>query len=155
MSTAYSRGAGLDSQWPQAAVAGAVAGLARPVAVGVLSALNIDPGVLSMTLQPEIPMWWLIHLGYSFAFGAVYGLVIYRGRLQQYVADPTTGLFVGTGYGIALWVVNVVVMWELVWTNILPVLTLGAEGSIVGPLAGHLIYGLGLGVLYPLARRYG
>lgn len=155
MSNVYERGAELDSRWPQAAVAGAVAGLARPAAVSVLSALNVDPGLLSMTLQPEIPLWWLIHIGYSFAFGAVYGLVIYRGRLQQYVEDPRTGAVVGLGYGLALWVVNVVVVWELIWTNILPVLTLGVEGSIVGPLAGHLTYGLGLGVLYPLARRYG
>lgn len=154
MSTTYETGPEFDTRWPLAAVAGAVAGLVRPLGVTVLTAAGVDPGVLGLTMQPDLPAWWLLHLGYSFAFGAVYGAVAYRGRLRSYVDAPATGALVGVGFGLALWVVNVLVVWELVVTTVLPVLTLGTDGGLLGPLAGHLVYGAVLGALYPLARRY-
>jgi hypothetical protein len=152
MSTTYATDSSFDTRGPLAAAAGAAAGLARPLGVSALSAAGLDPGIVALTLQPDLPMWWLVHLAYSFAFGALYGAVAYRGRFRDVVARPATGLFVGAAYGILLWTVNVVVFWELVWTSLLPVLDTG--GSLVGPLVGHLVYGALLGALYPLARRY-
>lgn len=152
MSNTYATRLEIDSRWPLAAVVGGAAGLLRPIGVGALSTVGVDVGVLGMTLQPDLPLWWLVHLIYSFAFGGLYAAVVYRGRLRPLVDSPTTGLLVGAGYGLGLWVVNVLVMWEIVVAAVLPLLATG--GSVTGPLVGHLVYGVVLGGAYPVARRY-
>lgn len=56
--------------------------------MSALSAAGVDPGVVALTLQPDLPMWWLVHLAYSFGFGALCGAVAYRGRLRDAVGSP-------------------------------------------------------------------
>ena len=140
-----------DTRWPLGALAGILAGLIRPVGLAMLAAGGISVGLFEMTLQPDLPLWQVIHLGYSLAFGALYAAVAYRGWLRPYVDQVTTGALVGGCYGIALWVVNVAIVWNLLQVFVFPT-TVG--GSIVGPLVGHLVYGVALGTLYPLLRRY-
>ena len=140
-----------DSRWPLGALAGVLAGLIRPVGLAVLAAAGISAGPFEMTLQPDLPLWQVIHLGYSLAFGALYAAVAYRGWLCPYVDRPTTGVLVGGAYGVGLWVVNVAIVWNFLQAFVMPT-TVG--GSIVGPLVGHLVYGVALGALYPLLRRY-
>ena len=143
--------AGPDTRWPLGALAGVLAGLIRPVGLAVLAAAGLSAGPFEMTLQPELPLWQVIHLGYSLAFGALYAAVVYRGWLRPYVDRPATGAVVGGAYGVVLWIVNVAVVWNLLQAFVMPT-TVG--GSIVGPLAGHLVYGVALGALYPVLRRY-
>ena len=147
MSTRYETSRRFEATWPLAAVAGLVAGLVRPVAVAVLTAAGIDVGALELTLQHELPYWWAIHFAYSFAFGAVYGLIASWDRVQTVAARPLTGAAVGVLYGIALWALNVVVLWTVI-TALLPLLA--SNASLFGPLLGHLVYGAVLGGLYPL-----
>lgn len=140
-----------DTRWPLGALAGVLAGLIRPLGLALVAAGGISAGLFEMTLQPELPLWQIIHLGYSLVFGALYAAIAYRGLMRPYVDRPSTGALVGGCYGLALWIVNVAVVWNLLHTFVFPT-TVG--GSLVGPIVGHLVYGVALGVLYPLLRRY-
>lgn len=144
--------AGVDSRWPLGGLAGAGAGLIRPVGVVVLAAAGVPVGLFAPTVQPELPLWHVIHLGYSVAFGVAYVGIAYRGTLRPYVGAPATGALVGGAYGVALWVVNVAVFWNLLQRLAMP--TGAVQGSLAGPLVGHVVYGVALGVLYPIARRF-
>lgn len=149
MSTAVQRQ--FDPTWPQAALAGAVAGLVRPAGVALLSLVGLDPGLFEFTIQHELPMWWAVHVGYSVAFALLYDWLANLTRLRRFAGRPTTGAALGAGFGVALWVANVVVAWTVVTTYLLPLL--GTEGSLVGPLVGHVVYGIVLGAGYPLLAR--
>lgn len=150
MSTSH-RTKRFEASWPLAGVAGLAAGLVRPIAVAALTAAGIGVGPLELTLQHDLPFWWAIHLAYSFAFGAIYGVVASRDRLRAMASEPATGLLAGAFYGILLWVTNVLVLWTLLTGYLLPVM--GSDASPFGPLVGHLVYGVVLGALYPILAR--
>jgi hypothetical protein len=140
-----------DPTWPQAALAGALAGLVRPAGVALLSLLGLDPGLFEFTIQHELPMWWAVHVGYSVAFALLYDWIANLTRLRRFAGDPATGAALGLAFGAVLWAVNVVVAWTVVTSYLLPLLA--TEGSLAGPLVGHLVYGLVLGAGYPLLSR--
>jgi len=149
MSTTTTSGPGLG-EWPVAGVAGAAAGLARPVAVFVLGAAGVATGPLELALQSELPAWWLVHLAYSAAFGVLYGLSTTREPLGRLSAAVVPGAATGVAYGVVLWAVNIAVGWRLV-AVVVPALPAG--GSLLGPLLGHVVYGGLLGGLYAAVRR--
>jgi hypothetical protein len=134
------------------AAAGVVAGLPLGVIMQVRDAdPAMMPGITVMDLvgdlvsDPSAGLGWLVHLFNSALFGAVFVLLFSR-LLSRW--GPAVGL--GLLYGVAWWVVGA--LWIMpAW--------LGMDAMVfeVGEnqwwsLAGHLVYGLLLAVLYLLGR---
>lgn len=135
--------------WPVAAIAGAGAGLLRPTVVAVVETLGASPGPLALALQSTLPHWWAFHLGYSALFGVGFALLVGSPPLAAHARRHAGGAILGCAYGLALWTVGVLVVWQF----LLGPLVLVTDTSTAlepGPALGHLAYGTLLGVSAPL-----
>ncbi|SFC25791.1 hypothetical protein SAMN05444422_106100 [Halobiforma haloterrestris] len=134
------------AHWPQAAVVGGVAGLTRPL----LNAAGLGSSAGVLAALPEFQLWWVIHIGYSIVFGAGFGALVYHERLRSAAESIPIGTVLGFGYGVALWVGNVVVVWnfllvEYAFTTAEPI-----DFLAVDPIVDHLLFGALLGLGYAL-----
>ena len=127
----------------------------RPVLAGALTGFIAEiPAVLvllwsggltSATESLGVPLWasLALHSLATVAAGAIYGRVFSRAA-----NDPQAGWLFGISYGFLIWIIGPVTV--LQWTLGRP-LALGV--AAMGIFAGHLIYGLTLGLLYPWIHR--
>jgi hypothetical protein len=103
-----------------------------------LAAIN-DIGILPFVIRSDDAMIvWLLHLGVSAVFGLLFALVITTRRLR--ITAP-----LGVAYGVLLFLVTGALLRPFA-TDPTPLLA-GAA------LAGHALFGLGLGIVYPLVWR--
>ncbi|UPV75607.1 hypothetical protein M0R89_05965 [Halorussus limi] len=138
------------SRWVGGAIAGLVAGLVFGLylqfAVGVLPPRETVVSVEALAYS------WVVHLSHSLVFALVYVGVVSLPRLDRFADRAATGVALGVGYGVALWVVATgvaVTFWALantVW--VLPI-----PDPSVASLVGHVLYGGVLGVTFAVARR--
>ena len=141
-----------DSYWPYAGLAGILAGALRPLVTTGSEALGLPVGSVAPLLPTDIALWWVIHLAYGFAFGALFAVLVWRAPLRNYAARLSTGAVLGVTFGFGLWVVNVALVWNVVLAELIYV-TNPPSAFTLDPLIGHLGYGLALGILYPIVRR--
>jgi hypothetical protein len=131
------------------------------VAAGVVFGLLIQLGLGQMTTigalvtfgEESLAVGWAAHLVNSLVFALVYALGTRAERVRTHASVPVTGAATGVAYGFALWFVNIGFVWP-VWLNTVgvggpPVPNLGA----VGPLAGHLLWGGLMGILFAVGQR--
>lgn len=142
----------MDSYWTYAGLAGVFAGLLRPGIVTAMELLGTPLGTISPLLPTDVALWWIVHLAYGFAFGAAFAAIVWREPLREYAASPVSGAALGIGYGLALWAVNVAIVWNLLLAPLIYVTTPPSAFQL-GPIVGHLGYGVVVGALYPFARR--
>jgi hypothetical protein len=143
----------IDWQWA------ALAGVLGTVAFGTLQHLTGGAGTIEVAfpalygLGPSLAVGWGIHLFHGAVLGLVYAAIVSVGPLQPYARRVSGGVVLGLLYGV---VTTVALAWLLmpVW--------LGAVGFpspppfpnvSVNSLVGHALYGLGLGVLYPVLSQ--
>jgi hypothetical protein len=137
-SSAITRGAGLGI------LAGIVFGLLIQFRLERMTAI----GAMYTLGEPQLSVGWIAHLVHSALFGAVYGLVVDRRLFDDLATRVTTGLFLGGGYGVALWAVNIVLIWPL-WLGAVGVADAPSIPFLaVLPLVGHLVYGGLTGLLF-------
>jgi hypothetical protein len=137
----------------EAAVAGVIAGVVFGLIIQFALGRMTTIGALFTLGEQNLAVGWAAHLVNSAIFALVYALVTRLAALRARADAPATGLVTGAGYGFVLWFVNIGFVWP-VWLNAVgvgshPVPNFGA----VGPLAGHLVWGALLGVLFPLLVR--
>lgn len=138
--------------WPLRLAAGALAGLGGGLAFGLVLSL---PGVLGveyfagaglltqiarLTGTPHLHLaWvWLLHAVASIAFGLLFSVFV-----RPWGWKRTTAMAVG--YAVALWlVVDFLIVRSVTGTPY------AIDAAFWLDLAGHLLYGLGLGLLYPV-----
>lgn len=149
MSTDHARHADrslvVHSYWPYAVLLGGLVGAIRP-ALTIVGDIGPTTGVL--TTLPEMQLWWVLHIGYSAVFATGYGLVVYHRRLRSFSESVPAGAVLGLGYGIALWLGNIVIGWNLVLAPHLLSLSEPIDPLAAGPIVDHVVYGLGLGIAY-------
>ncbi|EMA40881.1 hypothetical protein [Halobiforma nitratireducens] len=134
------------ANWPQAAAIGGLAGLARPA----LAALGVGSPAGVLIALPEFHLWWLIHVAYSIVFGAVFGVIVYHERLRSAAKAIPTGAVLGLGYGAVLWLVNVVIGWNVLLAGYAFTTAQQVDVFAVEPIVDHLLFGLLLGLGYAL-----
>lgn len=147
--TAVSHERPIERRW----VGGAVAGLAAGVVFGLY--LQFVVGVLPATVgSAEVETLtadWAIHLFHSVGFALVYAGLTSSPRTEEYADRPVTGALLGAGYGVVVWLVAVAVALAF-WTIANSVWVLPIPSPSLSNLAGHLLYGVVLGVGFAVAR---
>ena len=137
----------------------AIAGVFGTVAFGALQHATGGAGAIKAAfpalygLGPSLAIGWAIHLFHGAVLGVIYAAIVSVGPLQKYSSRIGGGIVLGVLYGI---VTTVALAWLL-----MP-LWLGTVGFPKAPplpnvstnsLVGHLVYGIGLGVLYPVLSQ--
>jgi uncharacterized membrane protein YagU involved in acid resistance len=125
---------------------GVAGGLAGGVVFGVLmQAWDMMPMVAQLADSDAVGVGWLLHLAISVCIGAGFAALF-----ATWAARPLPAALIGLAYGLVWWVVGgLLVMPARLGMDVF-VLDTTAWRS----LAGHLAYGLALGVVYAaLARR--
>ena len=135
------------SYWPYTILLGGLVGIIRPL-LSMVGDIGPTAGVL--TTLPEFQLWWAIHIGYSAVFGAGYGIIAYHRQLRSLSASVPTGAVLGLGYGIALWLGNIVIGWNLVLTKYVLALADPIDPLAAGPIVDHVVYGIALGIVYAI-----
>jgi hypothetical protein len=127
----------------------------RPMLAGAITALIAEvpavgmlwwSGALSSAMQTLSVGLWVtlaLHSAAMIVFGAIYGRVFSRAA-----NDIRGGWLFGISYGFLIWMVGPVT--ALQWLIDHPI-ALGV--AAMGILGAHLVYGLVLGLLFPLVHR--
>lgn len=132
---------------------GALAGLGGGVVMGVMLTMQMTPvvevAIPSMYGLDGLVAGWVVHLFHSAVLGVVFAGVADATGLADSVGRSAV---LGLAYGVVLWVALAALVMP-VW--------LGVVGSPANPplpnfnptsLVGHAVYGLALGVAFPLFR---
>ncbi|MCU0263197.1 MAG: DUF1440 domain-containing protein [Candidatus Nanopelagicales bacterium] len=127
-------------------VPGIVGGLAGGVVFGVMmQMMDMIPMVAMLVGSESVAVGWLVHLGISAIFGAVFGLV--GSRL---LGSWGAGIIGGAAYGVVMWVLGALIAMPARLD--MPLLNLNEMAW--QSLMGHIVYGVILGaVAVALARR--
>lgn len=111
----------------------------RPVAdLGDTALLPLATTLIGTT---DIVTLWTVHAIMSIALGVLFAAFVNPGR-------PVACLFAGLAYGMVLWFVI-----ALVLLRALAGAPMALDRAALVTLVGHLLYGLGLGIVYPLFFR--
>jgi hypothetical protein len=97
----------------------------------------------TQSLSLSIPVTLVLHLSIMLLDAMIYGRLFSRAA-----NDPRGGWLFGISYGFLLWMIGPVTL--LQWWCGRP-LALGV--AAMGILAGHLIYGLSLGLMFPWIHK--
>jgi uncharacterized membrane protein YagU involved in acid resistance len=127
-------------------VPGIVGGLAGGVVFGLMmQMMDMIPMVAMLVGSESVAVGWLVHLGISAIFGAVFGVI--GSRL---LGGWGAGIVGGVAYGVVLWVLGALIAMPARLD--MPLLTV--NDMALRSLMGHLVYGTILGaVAVALARK--
>ena len=135
-------------------IAGAVAGLAAGVVFGLYLQFVVDllPATGEVAGVEALATDWAVHLLHSVVFALVYAGIASWPRVAEYADRAATGAVLGAGYGAAVWLVAVGVALAF-WTVANAVWVLPIPTPNLDSLAGHVLYGVVLGVTFAVVRR--
>lgn len=126
-------------------VVGSISGLLAGAVFGaMMGAGMMETVAATVGMEGNVAVGWTVHSIISVVFAAVYVAAVSFGQLAGVAARPSTGGVVGAAYGIVVWVGGAVVL--------MPVLVTGsfAIDPNWASLVGHVVWGVALGVLYPV-----
>lgn len=124
---------------------GVAGGLAGGVVFGLVMTVTGMMPMVAMLVGSESPaVGWLVHLAISAVLGAAFGLLL-AGRVRT----PARGAALGLGYGALWWVLGPLLLMPAAMG--MPLLVVG-PGAVTS-LAGHLAFGLVLGLVVAALRR--
>jgi len=142
-------------------VDGALAGIGGGLAFGLMMQMMMAPApdgrempmmaMVAMVVRSDsLVVGWLYHLFNSAVIGALFGLL-----LGSRVHSAGTGLAWGAAWGVIWWVVGgLILMPMLLGMEPFAALRMPPMRPVaMGSLAGHLVYGLILGLLFKQLRR--
>lgn len=129
-------------------ITGIVAGLVSAIITGIIIQFGFDPAILSSGIPAGfgvsgLSVGWAIFIGIGIILGLIYAGVTRIGRLAGLVGRPRTGVYIGIGYGLVLWVLAVILVPILVGSGA------GGVGEYAVNLRGVLSFAL-LGIIIGL-----
>jgi uncharacterized membrane protein YagU involved in acid resistance len=129
---------------PARVAAGIAGGLAGGVVFGILmQTWGMLPMVAMLVDSESVAVGWLVHLLISALFGAVFAVVFGR-----WVGTPTAAVGIGLAYGVLWWVLGALLIMPA-WLGMTE-MVFKVNTTAWRSLAGHLSYGLLLGLVYAL-----
>ncbi|MFZ0548722.1 MAG: hypothetical protein WAM60_24945 [Candidatus Promineifilaceae bacterium] len=115
----------------------------------VMIGIGALPYVANLVGSRSPAVGWLVHLIISIIIGSSFGL-LFQHEAYSYGAGMSWGVL----YGVLWWLLGALTLFPALLRQPID-WSLGAATANYAPLIGHLLYGLGLGLLYQyLARRH-
>lgn len=143
---AFDYGEPARSRW----VAGAIGGFAGGVLFGILlQMMGMMPTIGMLVGVESAVVGWLVHLVLSVAFGLVFAATMMQSSLDRAARRVVPSTAMALGYGVVLWIVAAGIVMPL-WLGAVAGLAAPVPYLTLPSLVGHLVYGIGLGVAYPL-----
>ena len=131
---------------PARVAAGIAGGLAGGVVFGILmQAWGMLPMVAMLVDSESVAVGWLVHLLISALFGAIFAVLFGR-----WAATATSAVGIGLAYGVLWWILGALLIMPA-WLGMTE-MVFKVNTTAWRSLAGHLAYGLLLGLVYALAR---
>jgi uncharacterized membrane protein YagU involved in acid resistance len=129
---------------PARVVAGIAGGLTGGVVFGILmQTWKMLPMVAMLMDSESVAVGWLVHLLISALFGAIFAVLFGR-----WAATPTSAVGIGLAYGVLWWILGALLIMPA-WLGMNEMI-LELNTTAWRSLAGHLSYGLLLGLVYAL-----
>lgn len=123
---------------------GVVGGLAGGVVFGILMQVTDAIGMVAKLIGSEsVVLGWLVHLFNSALFGAIFALLFAR-----WATRIGPAIVAGLVYGVVWWVLGALLImpaWLGMSEMVFKLTTMAWQS-----LAGHLLYGLVLGIVFAL-----
>lgn len=152
--TTTATGTGL-ADWQAGIVGGLVGGVVMGAIIWTMNPAVIAGAIAGMyTLQGSAIAGWIAHLIHSIIFGVIFVGIVNVDALSGYASRVGPSAAMGIVWGFVLWVVAAGLVMPL-WLQAVgfPMTPPFPNWALPGSLLPHLVYGVLLGVLYPLVRR--
>lgn len=150
--TATATDGAMGGKWFGGALAGVLAGVVMGALLMVTMRPVVEVAIPALVGLSGLPAGWVVHLVNSAIFGLAFAGIASAGPLASYTDSPGTGLAVGVGYGVVVWVVAAALVMPI-WLS-----AVGFPNAPAVPnfnatsLLGHVAFGAVLGAVYPLVE---
>lgn len=135
--------------WTSGAIAGLVGGIVFGIMLQMTGTILVIGGLVG---SETAVAGWILHLVLSLAFGLAFAVAATREPLEPYAGAIATSGGLGVVYGVILWVVAAGVVMPL-WMGAVGMAAPAIPNLSTTGLVGHLVFGVVLGVLYPVLLR--
>lgn len=143
------------TDWQAGVVGGLVGGVVMGAIIWIMNPAVIAGAIAGLyTLQGSAIAGWVAHLAHSAILGAIFAGIVSVGALSGYASRAGPSAVMGIVWGFVLWVVAAGLVMPL-WLAAVgfPMAPPFPNWTLPGSLLPHLVYGVLLGVLYPVLRR--
>lgn len=134
-------------------LAGVIAGLAGGAVMGVMATMMLPtvmteyiPGLIGLD---GLVAGWIVHLSIAAVFGVGYAALATETDFVDHSPSYRWDIALGLGYGAVLWLVAMVIVMPI-WLGTLGTATLPVPWLDPMTLMGHLVFGLVVGVVFPI-----
>lgn len=135
------------------ALGAGIAGIVAGIVFGLyLQAGGAMPTIGSLVGSASLAVGWAVHLVISLVFAFGFAAAVTESRLSEFVGRRGGGVILGTVYGLVLWVFAGGIVFPL-WLGAVGASAPAVPDLTMESLAGHVLYGLVLGGLYPSITR--
>lgn len=141
-----------EIDWVSAAIAGIIATVAFGAMQHMAGQAAVIRGAMPAMygLGPSLAIGWVIHLFHGVVLGLVYSVLVSLGPLREYSGQSVASIVLGVAYGVVTtiglaWLLMPAWLSAIGFPNAPPLPNVG-----VTSLVGHVVYGVVLGVLYPV-----
>lgn len=124
------------------AISGIIAGLFFAVLLGIMGAFPI---IASAVRSDSVIIGFILHIIISAIVGVIFALIF-----NSYIEDNIgKGIVYGIVYGIIWWFLGPLIIFPIL-LGMSPTFSAAAMSAAFSTLPGHLLYGLVLGIAYPI-----
>lgn len=151
-STETNAGTELRSEAVAGGVAGFLGGLVFAAVLTMTMPKIIAGAIPALWGLHGLAAGWVVHVVNATLFGVLFAAVVSNAGIDGYADDLTTSWSLGAGWGLLLWVGGAVLLMPL-WLQAVG-FPMAPPFPHVNPMTipGHLVYGVVLGLLYPVVR---
>ena len=123
---------------------GIVAGVLASAVFGAMIGAEMMEMIAVMVGQEGAAVGWVVHLIIGSIFAVEYVAIVSLDQLAESASRPVPGGGIGAIYGVAVWLVDAVVLMALLMEG---AFMLNLDWS---SFVGHVVWGVTLGALYPV-----
>jgi len=135
---------------PRHLTTGAIAGLIAGIAFGaIMSHTEMMQNVAALVDLDQAWQGWVLHYVFSIVFGVIFAVIVSLQGVSTWADRPSRGVLSGIVYGVAVWIIGAAFIMPF-WMGVVQPADPPVPNWNWMSFAGHLAYGVMLGVLYPV-----
>lgn len=135
-------------RWQAVVGGGSIAGVVFGLMIHFM--MGIMPMIGALYGMENAVAGWIAHLVHSVVFAGLFAAIVAQSGLADGASSTGRWLGLGAGYGAVIWLVAAAFVMPA-WLSMVGAAPAGASIPNINPqsLAGHLVYGVVLGLVYP------